>query len=60
VVVNKLDLVPHLDVDVDLLLYNIDAVNPRARRILTSAKTGEGVDEFQEWLRELAARRVPA
>jgi hydrogenase nickel incorporation protein HypB len=60
VVVNKLDLVPHLDFDVEKLLYNIDAVNPRAKRILTSARTGEGVDEFQGWLRELATRRVPA
>ena len=58
VIVNKLDLVPHLDFDVDLLLYNIDAVNPGAKRILTSARTGDGVDEFQAWLRELAARRV--
>ena len=58
VIVNKLDLVPHLDVDVELLLYNIDAVNPGVKRILTSAKTGDGVEEFQGWLRELAARRV--
>jgi hydrogenase nickel incorporation protein HypB len=58
VIVNKLDLVPHLDFDVDLLLYNIDAVNPGAKRILTSARTGEGIDELQAWLRELAARRV--
>ena len=58
VVINKLDLAPHLDVDVELLKYNIDAVNPGVRTLLTSAKTGEGVDEFQGWLRELAARRV--
>jgi hydrogenase nickel incorporation protein HypB len=60
VVINKLDLLPHLDVDVDKLLYNIDAVNPGARTIQCSAKTGVGVDELREWLAELAHRRVQA
>jgi hydrogenase nickel incorporation protein HypB len=59
VVLNKLDLLPHLEIDVDKLLYNIDVVNPDVKRILTSAKTGEGVDELREWLAELAHRRVP-
>jgi hydrogenase nickel incorporation protein HypB len=60
VVVNKLDLLPHLDVDLDKLLYNIDAVNPGVRAIECSAKTGEGVDALREWLAELAHRRVQA
>ena len=51
VVVNKVDLLPHLDVDVDALLANVRAVNPEARVILTSATTGEGVDEWCDWLR---------
>lgn len=50
VVVNKIDLLPHLDFDLDLLLHNIDAVNPDARVLQTSARTGEGVDAFREWL----------
>jgi hydrogenase nickel incorporation protein HypB len=60
VVVNKVDLLPHLQFDLDKLLYNIDVVNPDVRRIVTSARTGEGVDELRAWLAELAARRVPA
>jgi hydrogenase nickel incorporation protein HypB len=60
VVVNKLDLLPHLDIDLDRLLYNIDAVNPGVRTIQCSAKTGEGVDRLREWLAELAHRRVQA
>ncbi len=60
VVVNKLDLLPHLDVDLDKLLYNIDAVNPDVTKILTSARTGAGVPEWREWLAELAHRRVKA
>src|SRR5690349_14140241 len=34
VVVNKLDLLPHIDFDLDKLLYNIDAVNPSAQTML--------------------------
>ena len=60
VVVNKIDLLPHLDFDVDKLLYNIDVVNPGVTRIVTSARTGEGVDQLRDWLAELAQRRVTA
>jgi hydrogenase nickel incorporation protein HypB len=60
VVINKIDLLPHLDIDLDKLIYNIDVVNPGARRIVTSAKTDEGVDELRGWLTELAHRRVQA
>jgi hydrogenase nickel incorporation protein HypB len=60
VVINKLDLLPHLDVDLEKLLYNIDAVNPGVRTIQCSAKTGVGVDELREWLAQLAHRRVRA
>jgi hydrogenase nickel incorporation protein HypB len=58
VLVNKVDLLPHLEFDLDRLLYNIDVVNPGVRRIVTSARTGEGVEELRAWLGELAARRV--
>ncbi len=58
VVINKLDLLPHLDVDLDKLLYNLDVVNPGVKRMLISARTGDGVDQFREWLAELAQRRV--
>jgi hydrogenase nickel incorporation protein HypB len=59
VVINKIDLLPHLDFDLDRLLYHLDAVNPTARRILTSARTGEGVQELRDWLSELVTRSVP-
>jgi hydrogenase nickel incorporation protein HypB len=56
VVVNKIDLLPHLDFDLERLLANIDAVNPSARVILTSAHSGEGIDEWREWLAAVAER----
>ena len=60
VIVNKLDLLLHLDIDLDKLLYNIDAVNPGAKTMLMSARTGEGIDQFRDWLIDLAARTVKA
>jgi hydrogenase nickel incorporation protein HypB len=59
VVINKLDLLPHLEVDLDLLLYNITAVNPSAPTILLSARTGDGVNQFREWLEAIPARAPP-
>jgi hydrogenase nickel incorporation protein HypB len=56
VIINKIDLIPHLDVDLELLLANLDAVNPGVPRILTSARTGEGVDALRDWLVGVTAR----
>jgi hydrogenase nickel incorporation protein HypB len=50
VLINKVDLLPHLDYDVDLLTYHLDAVNPGVERLLLSARTGEGVDAWRDWL----------
>jgi hydrogenase nickel incorporation protein HypB len=60
VIVNKIDLLAHLEFDLDKLLYNIDAVNPGARIVQTSARTGEGVDALRTWLAGLATRAVAA
>ena len=43
VLVNKIDLLPHLDVDMEKFLYHLDAVHPGVRHIELSAKTGEGI-----------------
>jgi hydrogenase nickel incorporation protein HypB len=59
VVVNKIDLLPHLDFDLDRFLYNLDAVNPGVARMLLSARTGEGVDAFRDWLAGAARRPRP-
>ncbi|GAB6061475.1 hydrogenase nickel incorporation protein HypB [Deferrisoma palaeochoriense] len=49
-VVTKADLLPHLDVDLDLLLRNLRAVNPELRVFVVSARTGEGMEA---WIRFL-------
>ena len=58
VVVNKMDLLPHLDFDLDRFYDNLDAVHPGVRRMLVSARTGEGVGAFRDWLLEVAAGRA--
>jgi hydrogenase nickel incorporation protein HypB len=56
VLVNKVDLLEHLDFDMEQFLGNLDAVNPGVTRILTSARTGQGVEEWCSWLEQ----RLPA
>jgi len=58
VVVNKVDLAPHLDVDLDLLLDRIDKVHPDVETVVVSGRTGQGVDAVRHWLRELHAAKV--
>jgi len=50
VLVNKIDLLPHLDFDLDLFRRNVAAVNPGAELIEVSARTGQGLDAWHAWL----------
>lgn len=50
VLVNKMDLLAHLDFDLDLFRRNVALVNPAARMIDVSARTGEGLDAWHSWL----------
>lgn len=56
VLVNKIDLLPHLEFDLERLLYNIDQVHPDVETIVLSARTGEGIGGWREWLARIAAR----
>ncbi len=56
VVVNKIDLLEHLDLDLDKFLYHLDQVNPGVRRMLVSARTGEGIEAWRDWLLSVAQR----
>jgi hydrogenase nickel incorporation protein HypB len=60
VVVNKVDLLPHLDFDLDRFLANLQAINPTARVIQLSARSGQGIDDWCTWLATThAANRRP-
>jgi hydrogenase nickel incorporation protein HypB len=54
--VNKIDLLPHVDCDLDRLLANIESVNPGATVLTMSASTGEGVEAWRDWLEEVPGR----
>jgi hydrogenase nickel incorporation protein HypB len=56
VLINKLDLREHLDVDLDLFEHHLDAVHPGVERMMISARTGEGLDAFRDWLVRLVGR----
>ena len=56
VIVNKLDLLAHVDFDLDRFHYHLDAVHPGVERLLVSARTGEGVDAVRDWLARLPER----
>jgi hydrogenase nickel incorporation protein HypB len=58
VLVNKIDLLEHLDFDVERFIYNLDQVHPGVPRLLVSARSGEGVPEWREWLSRLVIPRL--
>jgi len=57
VLLNKIDLIPHLEADVDTYVARVRQVNPTATVLPVSARTGEGMAAWFDWLRRFA---VPA
>jgi len=53
---NKIDLLPHLDFDVETCINDARRVNPGIKVLMVSAKTGEGMGQWYQWLR--AVREV--
>ena len=51
VLINKIDVMPYFDFDLEKCRENIRLRNPEAKVIPISAKTGEGVDAWADWLR---------
>ncbi len=56
VVINKIDLLPYVDFELDTFLYHLDAVHPGVASLACSARTGEGTDELRSWLAALPGR----
>ncbi|WP_396916321.1 hydrogenase nickel incorporation protein HypB [Mycolicibacterium sp.] len=51
VLLNKIDLVPYLDADLDRYMAHIREVNPTAEVLPVSARTGAGMQSWYEWVR---------
>jgi hydrogenase nickel incorporation protein HypB len=53
-VINKLDLLPYVDYDLEKVKWHALAINPRLRIFELSCRTGEGLDAWCDWLLEFA------
>ena len=57
---NKVDLLPHLDFDVGACLAAARRVNPTIQILCVSARTGSGLQSFYAWMESRAAVANPA
>ena len=55
VLINKMDVLPYFDFDLERCRKNIAMRNPKARVFPICAKTGEGIGAWTEWLAQQAA-----
>lgn len=59
--VTKMDLAPHLDIEIDRIADNVRQMNPHVAIFPVSAKTGEGLNAWFNWVRlQVALRQQPA
>jgi hydrogenase nickel incorporation protein HypB len=50
-IVNKIDLMPYVDYDLERLKKEFIRINPKTRLLSLSSKTGEGFDDWIDWLK---------
>lgn len=50
--INKIDAAEHFDFDLEACKERVKKLNPKVEVIPISAKTGEGIDKFADWIRE--------
>lgn len=50
-IITKLDLAPYLEIDLKRLEANVRSMNPDVTIIALSAQTGEGLEEWLNWLK---------
>jgi hydrogenase nickel incorporation protein HypB len=52
-VLNKLDLAPHVEFDMTTYRQNAERINPKLKFFELSAKTGDGISQWTDWLKSL-------
>jgi len=50
VIINKMDLLPHVDFDIAAFRRSVSGLNPEAEVFQVSCKTGEGIEEWCSWI----------
>jgi hydrogenase nickel incorporation protein HypB len=58
VLINKIDLLPHVDYDLGKFRANLEAVHPGVEAMEVSARTGEGIPAWRDWLTRLPRRML--
>jgi hydrogenase nickel incorporation protein HypB len=56
--ITKMDLAPYLDVDINLIIKNVRQINTEVEIICVSAKNGEGLDTWFNWIRNFNQRKI--
>ena len=56
-IVNKIDLIPHTDFDLELLEETVRKMNPSVEIFEVSCRTGEGIKDWTDWLKERVTGR---
>lgn len=57
-ILNKIDLLPYLDFDLEQCIQYAKQVNPRIKILQLSAKTGEGMESWIQWLKASRALQL--
>lgn len=50
--ITKVDLAPYLDVNIETIVANVRQINSKVAIFLVSAKTGEGLENWLDWIRQ--------
>lgn len=58
--ITKLDLAPHLEIDLGQIVANVRQINPTVTILPVSAKTGEGLPDWYHWVRLQVERQAQA
>jgi hydrogenase nickel incorporation protein HypB len=59
VIINKTDLLPYVDFDLDVCAAHANSINPNVNVISLSATTGEGIDTWYSWIDAHADNPTP-
>jgi hydrogenase nickel incorporation protein HypB len=59
ILVNKIDLLPYTDFSLDKFMDDIAQINPSATVFMVSGRTGEGIENWTEWLLGEVTKKKP-